>query len=220
MKAKQRKALPGGKELKINNPGNHGVHLTLEPPERTRMATKKANKAKRGGSKKKSKKRSNSGTAAKSKSTGKKSNPATKNRGKRGGSKRANTLRKLHNGLPSIGSVSLTEWGAFVLAAIATRAITSVFVNPDSWWGVGVQAGITAAAAAYAPKSIRTAVTFGCGGGAAIGAFNRATNNAVQETITGWLNRFKPAALVTAGNGTQQGMAGYRGPRRVVRTYR
>jgi hypothetical protein len=221
--AKKAKAYPGGKELAIHNPHKgSGVLFTLGPQkEGTKsMANKKANTKKKGGSKKK--KRSNTGTAKASKP--KKSNPGPTK--KKGGSKsRSSSLAKRMNGLPSLGNVSVTDWAAFVLFAITTRAITSVFVDPDSWKGVGVQIGLTALAARFAPKGVKTAAVFGAGGGAAISAFNKLTNGLVQNTITGWVGRLGPQQQIAAGAGAgapaQTGMAGqYRGPRRVVRTYR
>lgn len=214
---KAAKAYPGGKEVKIHNPSGRGVLFSLGLPERNSIMAKKANAKKKGGSKKK--KKSNPGTAS-AKSTSTKSTPKKSNPKKKGGAKRASR----RNPLPSLGSVGAMEWAVFALAAIGSRAITSLITNPDSWGGIGLQAGLTILAGKFAPKGVRTAATFGAGGGAVVSVVNRLTNNAIQTTITQYLGKFIPPQLgagagAGAGAGTGAGLAGYRGPRAVTRRY-
>lgn len=165
---------------------------------------KKANAKKKGGKKGKGKgKKPNTSLSASASSRS-----TTKNTKKRNSKKKSTSRYYLKNPLPSLGDVSAMEWLAFVFAAILSRTLTGLLVHPDSWKGIGLQAGLTLGVARFAPKSVRTAATLGAGGGAVLSAFNSVTNNAVPKAIVQYIGPIipwrqqVPATQVADGNGS------------------
>lgn len=172
------------------------------------MATKKkANATKKKGGSKKNKKHN---SASAQSSSSKKANTAKKTSKKHSRGKR----NPFSNPLPGLGAVSFQDWGAFALAAIGSTTIASLLAMPGGWANIGIQFGLTALSAKFAPKGVRTAVTFGAGGPAVVSLVNKLTSNAIPNAINRFVGPIIPAGLL--GSGAAAPAAGMAGPRRLA----
>jgi hypothetical protein len=199
MNSNQRKASGAPQVTVFENPGPRWT-LGLPGERKNAMAGKKktkANKAKRKGGSKKNKKSISASSRSSSSTSVRKPNPKKK----KGGRKRNTSSRKsiLNNPLAALGNVSLVEWGTFALFAIASPTLASLLAVPNGWLNIGIQFGLTAAAAKFAPKSVKTAAVFGAGGPAVVSLVNKLTGNVIGTTIQRYIGPIIPVGLLGTG---------------------